>query len=85
MKFVSAGPAKNSDHTGVTSTLILYDPGFDQSLKTLQAAFPDAQVQSVKGQGKVFRVIVGSGYAAPHAVIVSAASSSAGAGTGSMP
>jgi len=83
MKFVSAGPAKNSDHTGVTSTLILYDPGFDQSLKTLQAAFPDAQVQSVKGQGKVFRVIVGSGYAAPHAVIVSAASSSAGAGTGS--
>lgn len=70
LKFTSAGPAKNSDHSGVTATVILYDPGFDQSLKTLQAAYPDAQVQAVKGQGKVFRVIVGTSYQAPKAVVV---------------
>lgn len=81
LKFVSAGPAKNSDHTGVTTTLILYDPGYDQSLKTLQAAFPDAQVQAVKGQGKVFRVIVGTSYQAPKPVKVSAASGSSGTGS----
>ncbi len=82
MGFISAGAAKNSDHTGVTSTVILYDPVYSDSIKTLQAAFPGATVQPVTGQGKVFRVIVGSGYVAPKPVTV-AASSSTGSGSSS--
>ena len=74
--FVSAGLAQNATVSGVTTTVIKYDPGYDQSLKTLQAAYPDATVQQVKGLGKVFQVIVGSGYKAPQPV--TATSSSAG-------
>ena len=74
--FVSAGLAQNATVTGVTTTVIKYDPGYDQSLKTLQAAFPDATVQAVKGLGKVFQVIVGTRYKAPQPV--TATSSSAG-------
>lgn len=74
--FVSAGPATNATVTGVTATRILYDPGYDQSLKTLEAAFPGAVVQSVKGQGKVFQVIVGTAYVTPKPVTVKSSSSS---------
>jgi LCP family protein required for cell wall assembly len=81
--FVSAGPAKNSDHTRVTKTLILYDPSFSDSIKTLQAAFPDATVQAVPGQGKVFRVIAGSAYSAPKAVTVAGSGSSGSTSSGS--
>jgi LCP family protein required for cell wall assembly len=76
MGFVSAGPAKNATVTGVTTTTITYDPGYDQSLKTLEAAFPGAIVQAVKGQGKVFQVIVGTSYQAPKPVTVGSSGSS---------
>jgi LCP family protein required for cell wall assembly len=72
--FVSAGPAKNATVTGVTTTTISYDPAYDVSLKTLQAAFPGAVVQAVKGQGKVFQVIVGTSYQAPKPVTATSSS-----------
>lgn len=84
LKFVSAGPAKNSDHSGVAATLILYDPGYDQSLNTLQAAYPGAQVLAVKGQGKIFRVIVGSGYVAAKPVAAGSSSSTGSGGSGEV-
>ena len=73
--FVSAGLAQNATVNGVTTTVIKYDPGYDQSLKTLQAAFPDATVQSVKGLGKVFQIVVGTSYKAPQPVTATSSSS----------
>jgi LCP family protein required for cell wall assembly len=72
--YAMAGPATNATVTGVTTTRILYDPGYNVSVLTLEAAFPGAQATPVKGQGKTFVVIVGSSYQPPKAVTVSAAS-----------
>jgi len=69
--YVSAGPAKNATATGVTTTQILYDPRYDVSVKTLEAAFPGAVATPVAGQGKVFQVVVGTAYSTPKAVTVS--------------
>jgi hypothetical protein len=70
MGFVQAGPATNAAVSGVTTTRISYDPRWSASIKTLLAAFPDAQATPVKGQGKVFVVVVGSSYQAPKPVRV---------------
>jgi LCP family protein required for cell wall assembly len=67
--FVMAGPATNSTLHGVTQTVIMYDPRYNVSLKTLQAAYPDATVKAVKGQGKTFQVVVGTSYQAPKPVV----------------
>jgi LCP family protein required for cell wall assembly len=82
--YVSAGPAKNATVTGVTTTQIFYDPRYDVSVKTLEAAFPGAVVTPVAGQGKVFQVIVGTSYAAPKAVTVSSAAGSSGNSPGGV-
>jgi LCP family protein required for cell wall assembly len=82
--YLSAGPAKNATQTGVTTTQILYDPRYDVSVKTLEAAFPGAVVTPVVGQGKVFQVIVGTSYAAPKAVKVSSAAGSGGNSPGGV-
>ncbi|MFZ0323487.1 MAG: LCP family protein [Actinomycetes bacterium] len=71
--FVIAAPPSNADATDTTTTVIRYDPQWDVSLKTLQAAFPDADIQPVDGQGGTFVVVVGSAYAAPHQVKVAPA------------
>lgn len=70
--FVMAGPAKNADRTGATVTEVRYDPRWDQSLKTLLAALPGAKAVAVKGQGKVFQVLVGSSYSGATKVTVKA-------------
>ncbi len=68
--FVMAGPAANADRSGATVTEVRYDPRWDESLKTLLAALPGAKAVPVKGQGKVFEVVVGSSYAGAKAVTV---------------
>ena len=78
--FVMAGPASNAVQHGVTQTLITYDPRYDVSLKTLQAAYPDAAVKAVKGQGKVFTVLVGTDYETPKAVAAASATSATAPG-----
>ena len=82
--YVSAGPAKNATTTGATTTQILYDPRYDVSVKTLEAAFPGAVLTPVTGQGKVFQIIVGTSYAAPKAVTVSSAAGSTGSTPGGV-
>lgn len=74
--YVSAGAAKNAAVTGTTATTITYDPRYDVSLKTLEAAFPGAVATAVKGQGKVFQVTVGTTYVAPKPVSVTSAAGS---------
>lgn len=66
---VAAAPG-NADSTDATQTVITYDPRWDQSLKTLKAAFPGATFQPVDGQGGTFVVTVGTDYAAPQPVHV---------------
>ena len=51
-------------------TTIEYDPGYDVSLKTLEAALPGAKVVAVPGLGATFRVTVGSDYAGLRTVAV---------------
>lgn len=57
-----------------TTTTIEYDPGYDVSLKTLQAALPGAQAVAVPGLGGTFRVTVGSDYDGLQQVAVKDAS-----------
>ena len=68
--FAMSGTPGNADRTDVTTTVIRYDPGWGQSLKTVQAALPDAQLEKVDGLGATFQVLVGSDYQAPVAVKV---------------
>ncbi len=82
--FVSAGAATNATDKSTTATVIQYDPGFDQSLKTLQAVYPDAQAVPVKGQGKVFKVIVGTSYQTAKAVKVGSAPSTTATAPGGV-
>lgn len=68
---IGASP-DNADTTDVTSTVIRYDPEWSESLKTVQAAFPDAEVEEVPGMGGTFVIVVGTEYAAPQQVKTSA-------------
>ena len=63
--FVTAGYTVLSQPVTGTypRTTIEYDPGYDVSLKTLQAALPGAQTVEVPGLGSTFRVTAGSDYA----------------------
>jgi LCP family protein required for cell wall assembly len=54
----------------LTTTTIEYDPGYDVSLKTLQAALPGATSVEVPGLGATFRVTIGSDYAGLQTVSV---------------
>ena len=66
---IAAAPA-NNDSTDVTTTVIRYDPRWDTSVKTLQAAFPDATFEEVTGLGGTFQIVVGTEYVKPAAVRV---------------
>ncbi len=69
-----AQDAKSHDHT---TTVIQYDPAYDTSLKTLQAAFPNAQAVPVQGLGHTFRLVVGTDYTSVTAVKTANSSSDA--------
>lgn len=60
------------DSTYATTT-IQYDPAYDVSLKTLQAALPGADIVETPGLGGTFRVTIGPDYAGLSAVSVAAA------------
>ncbi len=66
---IAAAPS-NADSSDVTTTVIRYDPRWDTSLKTLQAAFPGATVEEVTGLGATFQIVVGTEYVKPAAVRV---------------
>jgi hypothetical protein len=66
---IAAAPA-NDDRRDVTTTVIRYDPEWSTSVKTLQAAFPDATFEEAPGQGGTFEVVVGTDYVKPLKVRV---------------
>jgi LCP family protein required for cell wall assembly len=69
--FAAAGYSVAAPLPGtLTQTTIEYDPGYDVSLKTLQAALPGAKAVEVPGLGATFRVTIGSDYEGLRAVAV---------------
>jgi LCP family protein required for cell wall assembly len=66
---IASAPA-NDDRSDVTTTVVRYDPRWSTSVKTLQAAFPDATFEKVTGQGATFEIVVGTDYAKPLKVRV---------------
>ncbi|MEW2296646.1 LCP family protein [Streptomyces sp. NPDC006743] len=47
---------------GVERTVVLYDPRWDRSARSLAAALPGSELRPVPGQGATLRVIAGSGF-----------------------
>jgi LCP family protein required for cell wall assembly len=66
---IAAAPS-NDDSSDVTTTVIRYDPRWDTSVKTLQAAFPGATLEEVAGLGGTFQIVIGTEYVKPTAVRV---------------
>ena len=66
---IAAAPG-NDDSSDVTATVIRYDPQWNTSAKTLQAAFPDATLEETAGLGSTFQIVVGTDYAKPQPVRV---------------
>lgn len=67
------GAAQNAPEKTGDTTVIEYDPAFDTSVKTLEAAFPDAELKEVPGLGNVFRITVGDSYNGVRPVTVKGA------------
>ncbi|WP_282205863.1 LCP family protein [Kitasatospora fiedleri] len=80
--FATTGTPSNAPGGGsaATRTVIRYDPRWDESVKTLAAALPDAELVPVPNLGPTFQVVAGSAYRAPADPATSAAAASSAAG-----
>jgi len=67
---------------GVTTTVIQYGPGREDSAKTLKAAIPGAKLKSVPSLGSRLQVVVGTAWNGAKQVKVAAAPSAALSGGG---
>ncbi|MFJ8444258.1 LCP family protein [Kitasatospora griseola] len=67
--FATTGTPSNAPGNGpaATRTVIRYDPHWDESVKTLAAALPDAELVKVPNLGATFQVVAGSDYRSPAA------------------
>lgn len=77
----------NATKTSGAATVIRYDPRWSRSVKTLQASLPGASIESAKGLGATFQVVVGSAWKGASPVTVSTArppSTSGTAGAGAV-
>lgn len=68
--FVIGAAPGNADADDVTTTVVRYDPEWNESVNTLRATFPDARFETVPGLGATFQVVVGTDYVAPRSVKV---------------
>ena len=71
--FSTTGLATNATGTapGTARTVIRYDPRWDESVKTVAAALPGAQLVQVPGLGPVMQVVAGGDYTSAIPVTVS--------------
>lgn len=67
---------------GVTTTVIQYGPGREDSAKTLKAAIPDAKLKVVSSLGSHLQVIVGSSWTGAKTVKVAAVPSTSPSSSG---
>ncbi|MGX1549010.1 LCP family protein [Streptomyces adustus] len=54
-------PANAAERTA-TRTVVVYDPRWDRSAKSLAVALPGSELRAVRGQGPVLKVIAGSDF-----------------------
>ncbi|MGW1997881.1 LCP family protein [Embleya sp. NPDC001921] len=73
--FAMAGAPRVSTSTDGVRTIIRYDPRWNRSVKTVQAALPGATLESVTGLGRTIEVVAGSSYQGTTPVRVGGASS----------
>lgn len=71
--FSIAGPAANAPAPVGATTVVSYDPRFDQSAKTVAAALPGSKLTAVPGLGRTIQVTVGTSYNGATKVKVSSA------------
>jgi LCP family protein required for cell wall assembly len=76
--FALDGSAADADEPVGARTVIRYDSTFTESVKTVAAALPGAELESVPGLGRTLQVIVGSSYDGAQKVTVRSTNKSAG-------
>jgi hypothetical protein len=74
---VTADP-DNAPRQGLTRTVIRYDPRWDRSVKTVQAALPGAALVAVPGMGGQFEIWVGTSYDGVSPVTVTGSTATTG-------
>ena len=77
--FAVVGTPANSEQPVGATTVIRYDEEYSESVKTVAAALPGAQLVAVKGFGRTFEVTVGTGYTTAKKVTVVSPSPSSSA------
>jgi len=75
--YAVTGAVLNASKSTGNETVIEYDPRYNTSVKTLQAAFPNATFKEVDNFGRIFRITVGSDYDGVKPVTVAGASAAA--------
>ncbi|KIF74717.1 LytR family transcriptional regulator [Streptomyces sp. 150FB] len=82
--FRSGGAPLTSRVGNVRRTVVMYDPGWDRSAKSLAAALPGSELRPVAGQGGTMKVIAGTDFRAvtPVRAEVTASAGQFGAVTG---
>jgi LCP family protein required for cell wall assembly len=68
MGFDTTRAPRNGGSGQVKKTYVMYDPRWDRSAKSLQAALPGAELRPVKGQGATLKVMAGEDYKGVAAV-----------------
>jgi LCP family protein required for cell wall assembly len=76
--FATTGDARNAPgQDAAARTVIRYDPRWDESVRTLAAALPGAQLVPVAGQGGTMQVVLGKDFTSVAQVTVPASGSPA--------
>ncbi|MPY60807.1 LytR family transcriptional regulator [Streptomyces spongiae] len=66
--FRTTGVPVNARYRDVARTVVVYDPRWDRSARSLAAALPGAELREVPGQGPTLRVIAGTDFKAVRKV-----------------
>ncbi|MEU2155800.1 LCP family protein [Streptomyces sp. NPDC019396] len=60
--FVTSGRPRNGDQRNLRRTVVMYDPRWDRSARSLAAALPGSELRPVKKQGPTLRVLAGTDF-----------------------
>ncbi|MHB9861275.1 LCP family protein [Streptomyces sp. YIM S03343] len=66
--FLTTHRPVNAAERSVRRTVVLYDPRWDRSARSLAAALPGSELRPSKGQGPVLKVIAGTDFTEVHRV-----------------
>ncbi|MFF3340436.1 LCP family protein [Streptomyces flavidovirens] len=66
--FKTTRAPEDADRQDVKRTLVTYDPRWDRSAKSLQAALPGCELRAVEGQGGLLKVMAGTDFKGVRAV-----------------